>query len=382
MSDRLTPLILVVDDTRIYRRIAADLLGQVGFRVVEAACGEDGLAVATAEVPDLVLLDITMPGIDGIETCRRLKALPATADVPIIFCSALDDLDQVVTGLEAGASDYVTKPFRPAELLARIRTHVRLKLLQDEQTRLYRQLDEKRRQLEAELARAGRVQAELLPRDAPLLPGFELAARCVPAREVGGDYYSWQEPAPGILTLTVADVMGKGMPAALLMATARAAVRAAARHQLPAPAVDLAATALEDDLERSGSFVTLFHAQLDVAARSLAYVDAGHGHAFVRRAGGRPQCLAAGGLPLGVLRGETYHQASITLGMGDALVVYSDGLVDARPDLTLDVQAIASHLADAGSAAEMVDRLVELADLSRPPPDDLTVVVLRCRAEA
>ncbi len=382
MSDRLTPLILVVDDTRMYRRIAADLLGQVGFRVVEAACGEDGLAVATAEVPDLVLLDITMPGIDGIETCRRLKALPATADIPVIFCSALDDLDQVVTGLEAGASDYVTKPFRPAELLARIRTHVRLKLLQDEQTRLYRQLDEKRRQLEAELARAGRVQAELLPRDAPLLPGFELAARCVPAREVGGDYYCWQEPASGVLTLTVADVMGKGMPAALLMATVRAAVRAAARHQLPAPAVDLAATALEDDLERSGSFVTLFHAQLDVAARSLAYVDAGHGHAFVRRAGGRPQCLEAGGLPLGVLRGETYHQASITLGVGDALVVYSDGLVDARPDLTLDVQAIASRLADAGSAAEMVDRLVELADLSRPPPDDLTVVVLRCRAEA
>jgi hypothetical protein len=167
-------------------------------------------------------------------------------------------------------------------------------------------------QRKADLERAAQIQAELLPREIPKLPGFELAARCVPAREVGGDFYDWQEPATGILTLTLGDVMGKGMPAALLVAAVRAALRAIAYQNssvvatmpfLMASETDLprfgnvvtlfhsqliqsAAHALEPDLERAGSFVTLFHAQLNVMDRRLDYVDAGHGCVFVRRAKG------------------------------------------------------------------------------------------------
>src|SRR5690349_13584564 len=154
LNELPAPRILIVADPRLYRRIATDQLKQAGFQVAEAASGEEGLEVAASVAPDLILLDMTMPGIDGIETCRRLKADAATRDVPVIFFSATGEVDQVVGGLDAGASDYVTKPFRPAELLARVRTHVRLKQLQDERLRLYRQL-------EAELARAGQVQAEL-----------------------------------------------------------------------------------------------------------------------------------------------------------------------------------------------------------------------------
>src|SRR5437762_3234478 len=91
MSEPPAPLVLIVDDTRLYRKIAGDQLADGGFQVAEADSGEEGLAAAARRPPDLILLDITMPGIDGIETCRRLKAAPATADVPIIFFSALDD---------------------------------------------------------------------------------------------------------------------------------------------------------------------------------------------------------------------------------------------------------------------------------------------------
>jgi PAS domain-containing protein len=242
--------------------------------------------------------------------------------------------------------------------------------------------EERRRQLEEELARAARVQADLLPRDVPALPGFELAARCLPAREVGGDFFDWHEPAPGLLTLTLGDVMGKGMPAALLMATVRAALEAVARQSPPAGAVHAVAGAVERDLERSGSFVTLFHARADVATRRIEFVDAGHGHVFVRRVDGRAEGLQPRGLPLGVLPEQAYQQGTVTLAPGDALVVYSDGLVDARPELALTPDAFAGQLEGAASALEIVDRLVALAAPAGPLPDDLTLVVLRCRPEA
>jgi serine phosphatase RsbU (regulator of sigma subunit) len=365
--------VLVVDDARTTRRIASDQLERAGFHVDGAASGEEGLALIADEPPDLVLLDITMPGIDGLEVCRRLKANPATADIPVIFLSALDEVDQVVSGLEAGASDYIGKPFRPAELLARVRAHVRLKKLQEERARLYQQL-------EAELARAGQVQADMLAVTPPELPGFELAATCLPAREVGGDFYSFDAPAHDVLKLTIGDVMGKGMPAALLMATTRAALGAVARHYSPAATVDLAARSLDADLQRSGSFVTLFHAQLDVHARCLTYVDAGHGHVVLRRSDGRLHELHPRGLPIGIMPDETYEEGTVTMAPGDALVVYSDGLVEARPEINLDGPAIARSLDGLASAADMVSSLLGLASTTGPPPDDLTVVVLKCRA--
>jgi serine phosphatase RsbU (regulator of sigma subunit) len=243
-----------------------------------------------------------------------------------------------------------------------------------------REREVRRRELEAELARAAQLQADLLPHGAPAVPGLDVAARCLPARRVGGDFFDWHEPAPGVLTLTLGDVMGKGLPAALLMATVRAALDAVEGGRSPAQTLDAVAAATAPVLERAGAFVTMFHARAEAASRRVAYADAGHGHAFVRRAGGAVEALPARGLPLGVLPGQHYPAGVLDLAPGDALVVYSDGLIDARPDLALDPAALAAGLDGAGSAAEIVDRLTGLADLSQDLPDDLTVIVLRRRA--
>jgi serine phosphatase RsbU (regulator of sigma subunit) len=141
--------------------------------------------------------------------------------------------------------------------------------------------------------------------------------------------------------------------------------------------VGLASDALQSDFERSGSFVTLLHAHLNVATQVLTYVNAGHGYGFVYRAAGAAETLMSSGLPLGILPHQTYHEHAIALGPGDALVIYSDGLVEAQPEGVLTPGTLSDRLVGAASAQEIVDRLVAQAGLSGAPADDLTVVVLR-----
>ena len=240
-----------------------------------------------------------------------------------------------------------------------------------------RESELRRYQLQVELVYAAEIQAKLLPRSYPLIPGFDIAAQCLPAKQVGGDFFDWQEVSPGVLNLTIGDVMGKGMAAAMLMATVRAAIRSVA-HNRPTEALRLAEIALLPDLENSESFVTLFHAQLNAANRSLKFVDCGHGYAFLRRENGAVEGLSPRGLPLGVQGQKTYHEGTVSFAKGDTLVLYSDGLIDARPELALNNPALARELNGVASAREMVGRLIGLTEQQEQLPDDVTVLVARC----
>ena len=250
-----------------------------------------------------------------------------------------------IAALRHGADDYLRKPFDRGEFQATLdRTLARLTMSRQIKT-LRRELEQKAGAAgSSELARAAIVQSELLPVEHPPLAGFEIGARCLPARAVGGDFYDWQQLPVGTLSLTVGDVMGKGMSAALLMATVRAVIRAMVSHHGPAAAVQHTATSLDGDLARSGSFVTLFHAQLNIVTGELRYVDAGHGQVFLRRANGTIESLLPWGLPLGVLTTEHYDEGSVTMDPGDLLVIYSDGLTEARPDLFRDHETLAAQI--------------------------------------
>ncbi|HVU24950.1 MAG TPA: response regulator [Opitutus sp.] len=146
--------LLVADDVPANLAILIDAAGAAGFRVLLADSGERALALALKAQPDLILLDVNMPGIDGFETCRRLKAEAATREIPVIFVTALDDVLDKVTGLEAGGVDYVTKPLQPAEVLARVRVHLELRRLRAELQEQVRRREEAERSLRHSLDRA------------------------------------------------------------------------------------------------------------------------------------------------------------------------------------------------------------------------------------
>ncbi len=376
-AETLIPRVLVIDDDPEIHLLLRARLESRGYEVLVASSGEEGVNQLREVKPDLVFLDVAMSGMTGIDVLDLVRS--QRLDVAVILTTAYSSEQVAIAALRHGADDYLRKPFDRGEFqatldrtLARLTMSRQIKLLQ-------RELEKKQAQLAREIARAAVVQSELLPREQPAAAGFEIGAHCIPASAVGGDFYDWQQLAGGTLSITVGDVMGKGMSAALLMATVRAVIRAMTPQHGPAAAMQHTASSLDSDLARSGSFVTVFHAQLNPETAELRYVDAGHGQVCLRRANGHIEPLQAWGLPLGVTLNERYCEGSVTLAPGDLFVVYSDGLTEARPDLFRDHQTLAAQITGDDSAAATAKRIVELATATAPLPDDLTVVVVKRR---
>jgi HPt (histidine-containing phosphotransfer) domain-containing protein len=170
--------------------------------------------------------------------------------------------------------------------------------------------------------------------------------------------------------------MGKGLSAALRLASVRAVLRAVGPYGAPASAVQTAAASLQSDLTRSGSFVTVFHGQLDLVTGRLRYVDAGHGYAVICRANGTMEQLPADGLPIGVLDEEVYAEGEVLIEPGDVVIIYSDGLTQALPEALTSPER-AAFVAQQGSALAIAEDLIARATAAGPLADDLTISVLR-----
>ncbi|HBZ55162.1 MAG TPA: chemotaxis protein, partial [Syntrophobacteraceae bacterium] len=210
-TDATMEAILLVDDQPANLQVLLQTLGSLGCKLLVAKNGEAALTIVQKARPDLILLDIMMPGIDGFEVCRRLKANPTTEKIPIIFLSALDDTADKVRGLQLGAVDYVAKPFQPEEVLARVNTHLTIH-------RLGREVQRQKDELEHELQVVSQLQRNLLPEHLPQVEGLKLAVHYETSRYAGGDYYDVAELPNGRLGILVADAEGHSAPAAVMMA--------------------------------------------------------------------------------------------------------------------------------------------------------------------
>ena len=227
--------ILIVDDERFNINVLADLL-KPNYKVMVAINGEQALkAVGGAKPPDLVLLDIMMPEMDGYEVCRRIKAAPATRDIPIIFVTAMGQEDDETKGLDLGAADYLTKPISPSIVEARVRTQLELRRTMKDLRAAHAVIEAQRDRMQAELDVGRDIQTSMLRKDFPKTDIYCVHAELYPAKEVAGDFYDFFEIEPGLICFSVGDVSGKGVPAALFMAMTKTLIKSRASSD-PSPA--------------------------------------------------------------------------------------------------------------------------------------------------
>jgi phosphoserine phosphatase RsbU/P len=377
MKDLSECRVLIVDDVKANVDVlVAALKGE--YRLSVALDGAAALKSVAANPPDLVLLDIVMPGIDGFEVCRRLRAAPGTREIPVMFLSSLEDVGNKTQGFEAGGNDYLTKPFDSLEVKARVRSLVKAKAYAD----AVKEANAR------ELSIAREIQTAILPADiAAESEGthLDVAAILEPAKEVGGDLYEVMRISPGRLMLALGDVSGKGIPAALLMAVTMTLLRSIARqHESP----DAILTRVNEDLvahSRRGLFVTLFCACYDVRTRRLACANAGHLPSVLLRRGMPPEVVLPASAPMvGVFSPISLTAETLVLEPGDTLLVHSDGVTEAlraSGEMFGDT-GLLEHLgrAPGATAAETVNGL--LAAVRRyadgaPQSDDISLLAIR-----
>jgi sigma-B regulation protein RsbU (phosphoserine phosphatase) len=326
--------LLIVDDNEDNRYTLTRRLQREGYsNFTTAADGEQALELLGKQRFDLVLLDVMMPGLNGYEVLQRMHADSRLRHVPVIMISALDEIDSVIRCIELGAEDYLSKPFNPTLLRARVGASLEKKRMRDE---IVSYLD----QIECELQAARQIQLSMVPTEfldpTPERP-VEVYATLEPARRVGGDLYDFFWGEDGRMYFVVADVSDKGAPAALFMARTKTMIRLVSTlYRLPGGVrmephqiIEKVNEGLSLENEQ-GMFVTVFLGILDPATSTLSFSNAGHNLPYLLRASDGVSALnGARGKPLGIRPTFTYQSESLKLAPGDGLFVYTDGITEA-----------------------------------------------------
>jgi sigma-B regulation protein RsbU (phosphoserine phosphatase) len=369
--------VLLVDDAKANLDILVEGL-KSDHKLSLALDGETALKIAARTPPDLVLLDIVMPGLDGYEVCRRLRQMPETAEVPIMFLSSLEEVQNKTRGFEAGANDYLTKPFEMLEVKARVRSLLKAKAYNDAV----------KEQMASELRVAREIQMGMLPHDFTSVEqayhvGF--GAVLEPAREVGGDLYGVCACGPERLVIFLGDVSGKGIPASMFMVRAISLARLLSRD-IPEP--DRILARLNDELAAdnpSGMFVTFLCAVFEPGSHRLTLANAGHCRPVLLPAAGSPRWAVRNlGTALGFEPGLEFERTELTLQDGDALILYSDGVSEAfnpkeecygNERLLADAARFVGQPASAVTAG-LLQRVRHFAGTA-PQSDDIAILALK-----
>ena len=320
------PRILIADDQPDLLDALRLLLKGEGIQMEAVTSPDAALAAVESRSFDLLLMDLnytgdTTSGREGIDLLSRVQALDET--LPVIVMTGWGSVDLAVEAMRRGVRDFVQKPWDNTHLLSVLRSEV-------EQGRTRRRrLEQEQRELEE----ARRIQRKLLPAAMPQIEGWEIATSWQPAEGVGGDCFDALQFGPSRGAIAIADVVGKGIPAALLMSNLQAAVRAFATEAAqPAELCQQVNRILCGNIAE-GRFISFFYCIVDADIGTLTFSNAGHYPPILVRANGDVERLDAGGAVLGVFSDSTYQQARVATAAGDRLILFTDGITEARnPD--------------------------------------------------
>ena len=376
--------VLLVDDAPANIQVVTAILRDI-YKVRVATNGAKALAlVKVAPPPDLILLDVMMPEMDGYEVCIQLKADPETRDIPVIFLTGQTEIEDETRGFEVGAVDYIHKPFSPAVVKARVQTHLVLRGIRE-------QLAQQLLAIQKELETARQIQMSILPSSIPQMAGLDIAARYVPMTSVAGDFYDFIVVDDKHLGILVADVSGHGMPAALIASMLKIALAAEVPH-----ADDPAQVLLGLNQALCGKFqhhfVTAAYLFVDMLKGTLTYAGAGHPPLMLwGRSSEVVREVEENGLFLGKFPWATYSSRELPLSAGDWCLLYTDGIPETTNPAGIEFgedcfkQFLGTE--QSTSADQFADRLLEeLSRWSARGPDqdlddDITIVAIHAKGD-
>ncbi|MGA2329875.1 MAG: SpoIIE family protein phosphatase [Bryobacteraceae bacterium] len=403
-ADILNARILVVDDNEVNVRLIEGMLRIAGYASIESTT--DPTEVCELHRKNryaLILLDLQMPGMDGFQVMEGLKEIEKGGYLPVLVITAQPD--HKLRALEAGAKDFVSKPFDLAELRARVHNILEVRLLHLETKKYSKALEETVRELEAsrevirlksleerrrseqELALAQETQESLLPRFLPQFENYRIHALNTPTRYVGGDFYDFMQLSSGEWMGVLADVSGKGMPAALLSSMVLGALSMEFRSRTQPQEVLNRINQLLCEKSLPFQFVTLFLFLLNPHGMGQ-FISAGHNTAYLfRSATGKIEELASDAYILGLFDFASYQSRALQLYKGDILVVYSDGLTDAQnqqEEMFGEERLLQIIQQEAPSGSHAIEqkflKAIEEFTQGMPQTDDITfVVVEKCQ---
>lgn len=338
--------ILAVDDKLENLKVLIKYLEDSGFELMVAQSGEEAFKHIDSIVPDMILLDVLMPGIDGFETCRRLKENETTQDIPVIFMTALTETVDKVKGFEVGAVDYLTKPLQHEEVLARVKAHMTIRefqqqlqeqnvLLQQKNIELKKYTDK----INADIDRARIIQQRFLPAPGhmPFPDKIEWAHSFKPADKVGGDYFDAGFVDENLLAILFSDVCGHGMPAAFITAVLKTTFQSWLDNENTLTELVTNLNANLYRLTPSDNYAAVFLVIYDLITDRCQYINFGHHpEPWLIPSDKRKPIQAlnnAHNIPMGFLQEIDYQIAEFTLHPGDSLVFVSDGILEnCNPD--------------------------------------------------
>jgi len=369
------PKILIIEDNQASLDVMQARLVSQGYEVITAKDGAEGLERARERLPDLILSDIMMPKIDGLEVCRRIRSDPSLPFIPIILVTAKGDTADVVAGLEAGGDEYLTKPVNHTSLVARVKSMLRIKDLHD-------RMAEQAEQLRLQLETASKVQTLFWAKEHQERSDLNIWSCSEPASYVGGDLYDILSMSDNSILVYVADIAGKGVPAALLMAALSTMIRA----ELPfyddmAKLVQTVNGSMVQLSSEEGYFATLICGRYWPGSGRLQLLRAGHPFPLWIRQGRILDMPWLEGIPLGIKEDVIYETCDIFLEPGDSCLFYSDGVIEAENEqgemfggeqLVRCIEKIQQ-----GPWGQRVVDLVRSWRGSRPVSDDTTLLEIR-----